>query len=46
MKLSGAEALPLPGGLQDIRKLKIESFEITGKNRDDRPCTTMQLRGF
>ena len=27
LKLSGAEALPLPGGLQDIRQLKIETFE-------------------
>lgn len=31
LKLSGAEALPLPGGLQDIRQLKIETFEVTGK---------------
>ena len=31
LKLSGAEALPLPGGLQDIRQLRIETFEITGK---------------
>jgi len=31
MKLSGAEARPLPGGLQDIRDLKIETFDVTGK---------------
>lgn len=31
LKLSGAEALPLPGGLQDIRQLKIETFDVTGK---------------
>ena len=31
LKLSGAEALPLPGGVQDIRQLKIETFEVTGK---------------
>ncbi|HEY2329055.1 MAG TPA: hypothetical protein VGI63_04505 [Verrucomicrobiae bacterium] len=31
VKLSGAEALPLPGGLQDIRKLQIETFEVGGK---------------
>lgn len=31
MRLSGAEALPLPGGLQDIRKLKIETFAVDGK---------------
>ena len=31
LKLSGAEALPLPGGLQDIRQLKIETFEVSGK---------------
>ena len=31
MKLSGAEALPLPGGLQDVRDLKIETFDVTGK---------------
>jgi len=31
MKLSGAEARPLPGGLQDIRDLKIETFDVNGK---------------
>ena len=31
MRLSGAEALPLPGGLLDVRQLKIEKFNATGK---------------
>ncbi len=31
LRLSGAEALPLPGGLLDVRQLKIEKFGTTGK---------------
>jgi len=30
LRLAGAEALPLPGGLLDIKQLKIESFSPTG----------------
>ncbi len=31
MKLSGAEALPLPGGWQDVRQLRVETFNVDGK---------------
>ena len=31
MKLSGAEALPLPGGLLDVRQLRVETFGLDGK---------------
>jgi hypothetical protein len=31
MKLSGAEALPLPGGLLDVRQLRVETFGMDGK---------------
>ena len=31
MKLSGAEALPLPGGLLDVRQLRVETFSTDGK---------------
>ena len=31
LRMSGSEALPLPGGWQDIRDLKIETFEVSGK---------------
>jgi hypothetical protein len=31
MKLSGAEALPLPGGLLDVKRLQIETFAVDGK---------------
>ncbi len=31
MKLSGAEALPLPGGLLDVRQLRVETFTLDGK---------------
>ena len=31
MKLSGAEALPLPGGLLDVRQLRVETFGVDGK---------------
>ncbi len=31
LKLSGAEASPLPGGLQDIRELTIETYDVSGK---------------
>jgi len=31
LKLSGAEALPLPNGAQDVRQLKIETFAVDGK---------------
>jgi hypothetical protein len=30
MRLSGAEALPLPGGLLDIKSLKLETFTTNG----------------
>ncbi len=30
MKLSGTEAQPLPGGLLDVKNLKIEKFETNG----------------
>jgi len=31
MKISGAEALPLPDGLLDVRQLKIEKFSLDNK---------------
>lgn len=31
MKLSGKEALPLPGGLLDVKQLQIETFTVAGK---------------
>jgi len=31
MRLSGAEALPLPGGLLDVRQLRVETFGEDGK---------------
>jgi len=31
VKLSGAEATPLPGGLLDVKQLRIESFNVAGK---------------
>ncbi len=31
MKLSGKEALPLPGGLLDVKHLQIETFTVDGK---------------
>ncbi len=31
MKLSGAEASPLPGGLLDVKQLEIETFTADGK---------------
>jgi hypothetical protein len=31
LKLSGAEALPLPGGLLDVRQLRVETFSTDGK---------------
>ncbi len=31
MKLSGAEASPLPGGLLDVKQLQIETFTVEGK---------------
>ena len=31
MKLTGAESLPLPAGLQDIRELRIDTFNIKGQ---------------
>ena len=31
MRLSGAEALPLPGGLLDVRQLRVETFGTDGK---------------
>ena len=33
MKLSGAEALPLPGGLLDIRQLRVETFALDGQTQ-------------
>lgn len=30
MRLSGAEMLPLPGGLLDLKKLKVETFATNG----------------
>ena len=33
LKLSGAEALPLPGGLLDIRQLRVETFALDGKTQ-------------
>jgi len=30
-RLSGAEALPLPGGLLDVKKMQIETFSVNGK---------------
>ena len=33
LKLSGAEALPLPGGLQDLRQLRVETFDLDGKTQ-------------
>ena len=30
MRLSGAEALPLPGGLLDVRQLRVETFGTDG----------------
>jgi hypothetical protein len=34
MKLSGVEALPLPGGWLDVRQLKIETFTVDGKPKE------------
>ncbi len=31
LRLSGAEASPLPGGLLDVKKLKVETFNEAGK---------------
>jgi hypothetical protein len=31
LRLSGAEALPLPGGLLDVRRLKVEKLTLAGK---------------
>ncbi len=31
MKLTGAEASPLPGGLLDVKQLRIETFSVSGK---------------
>lgn len=31
MRLSGAEASPLPGGLLDVKQLRIEMFNVEGK---------------
>jgi hypothetical protein len=31
LRLTGSEALPLPNGWQDIRNLKIETFDVDGK---------------
>jgi hypothetical protein len=31
MRLSGAEALPLPGGLLDVKQLRVETFSLDGK---------------
>jgi hypothetical protein len=31
MRLSGAEALPLPGGLLDVKRLTVETFALDGK---------------
>jgi len=31
MRLSGAEALPLPGGSLDVRQLRVETFSLDGK---------------
>ena len=31
MRLSGAEALPLPGGLMDVKQLRVETFGVDGK---------------
>jgi hypothetical protein len=33
MRLSGAEALPLPGGLLDIRQLRVETFALDGRTQ-------------
>ena len=33
MKLSGAEALPLPGGALDVRQLRVETFGLDGKTQ-------------
>ena len=33
MRLSGAEALPLPGGLLDIRQLRVETFALDGQTQ-------------
>jgi hypothetical protein len=32
LRLSGAEASPLPGGLLEVKKLKVETFNETGKS--------------
>ena len=31
IRLSGAEASPLPGGLLDVKQLRIETFSVNGK---------------
>ena len=33
MKLSGAEAAPLPGGLMDVKQLRVELFSTNGSTR-------------
>jgi hypothetical protein len=33
MKLTGAEAQPLPGGLLDVKQLRVETFGLDGKTQ-------------
>jgi hypothetical protein len=48
MRLSGAEAVPLPGGLLDVKKLKVETFNVAGKSEvvvSAPQCTYAMLDG-
>ena len=48
MKLSGTEAQPLPGGLLDVKNLKIEKFETNGvlqATAQAPQCTVALLEG-
>ena len=48
MRLSGSEALPLPGGLLDVRNLKVETYLTNGvtQMRAESPqCTYRVLEG-
>lgn len=49
MRLSGAEAAPLPGGLLDVKNLKVEKFSKTGKTEAvvrAPQCTYAPLEGM
>ena len=48
MRLAGAEASPLPGGLLEVKNLKVEKFDTTGKTEavvQAPQCTYAPLEG-